>query len=148
MKKFIVLTLLLSVYFMEAQILEPVKWTASVQKISETEYDLVATAKIDSGWHLYSQTVPEEGPIPTKFVFQTNTSYTLIGKTMEEEGITVNDQIFNMKITYFDNKAQFKQRIKLTNKKLTNLVAEVEFMACDDERCLPPAYVDLYFKFK
>ena len=52
-----------------SQIIEPVKWSTSVEKISETEYLLISTANIDKGWHLYSQKVPEDGPITTTFSF-------------------------------------------------------------------------------
>lgn len=128
-----------------AQIHDPVKWTTSVEKVSDTEYNLVANARIDSGWHLYSQNVPKDGPIPTLFIFNENKNYTLIGNVLEEEGHTVNDPVFNMVIKFFDNNATFKQRIKVANANLVDVKGEVEFMVCDDSRCLPPTYADLNF---
>ncbi|MEM5565512.1 protein-disulfide reductase DsbD domain-containing protein [Psychroserpens sp. AS72] len=128
-----------------AQVLEPVKWETSVDKISDTEYDLISTATIDSGWHLYSQTVPDDGPIPTTFLYKANANYELSGSTSEEEGHTVDDPIFQMRIKYFGDKAEFRQRIKILNKELSIVEGEVEYMACDDEKCLPPDYVDLKF---
>ncbi len=122
---------------LNAQILEPVKWATSVEKISDTEYDLISTATIDQGWHLYSQNVPDGGPIPTYFTYS-EIEYTLIGNTKEPVGETIDDPIFNMRITYFSDKAEFKQRIKISNLELESITAEVEFMVCDDERCLPP----------
>ncbi|WBU88770.1 protein-disulfide reductase DsbD domain-containing protein [Cellulophaga omnivescoria] len=149
MKKYflaiVVLAISISSY---GQILEPVTWKTSVKKISTTEYDLVATATIDDGWHLYSQVVPEGGPIATAFIFETGENYTIAGKTKEGKGHTVDDPVFNMKITYFEKKASFTQRIKLTKPGKTTVVAEVEFMVCDDSRCLPPTYVDLDFKIE
>lgn len=128
-----------------AQVLEPVKWFTSVEKISETEYDLISTATIDRGWHLYSQNVPDDGPIPTAFTYDIGKDAELMGATIEEEGRTVDDPIFNMRIKYFDDLAEFRQRISLINKELSIVKGEVEFMVCDDMRCLPPTYIDLNF---
>src|SRR5690606_23225909 len=129
----------------KAQVLEPVKWSTSVEKISDTEYDLISKATIDRGWHLYSQEVPEDGPIPTTFIYDTGKDAELIGNTTEEEGRTVNDPVFNMRIKYFDDSAEFRQRINVLNKELSIVKGEEEFMVCDDMRCLPPAYIDLDF---
>jgi thiol:disulfide interchange protein DsbD len=128
-----------------AQVLEPVKWETSVEKVSETEYDLISTATVDSGWHLYSQTVPDDGPIPTTFLYKANANYELVGTTLEEEGHTVDDPVFQMRIKFFGDKAEFRQRIKVLNAELSIVEGEVEYMACDDEKCLPPDYVDLKF---
>ena len=131
-----------------AQVFEPVSWETSVAKVSDTEYDLISTATIDSGWHLYSQTQYEGGPISTTFNYSENDNYKLIGETSEEEGKTVDDPVFQMKIKFFENKAEFKQRIKVLNDELSVVKGEVEFMVCDDEKCLPPNYVDLNFQLK
>lgn len=132
----------------KAQVVEPVTWKTSVEKISDTEYDLISTATIDSGWHLYSQNVPENGPIPTTFLYKANADYELIGKTSEEEGHTVDDPVFQMRIKFFGDKAEFRQRIKILNQELSLVEGEVEFMVCDDEKCLPPDYIDLIFNLK
>ena len=141
--------MLLIVLFISAvsfsQIHNPVKWSTSVVAVSESKYDLVVQASIESGWHLYSQNVPENGPIPTSFTFPKNPAYELVGKVSEETGKTVNDPIFNMKIKFFENKATFKQRINVLSKKAFKITGEVEFMVCDDANCLPPTYVDLNF---
>ncbi|MBG7629968.1 MAG: thiol:disulfide interchange protein, partial [Bacteroidetes bacterium] len=128
-----------------AQIHDPVKWTTSVEKISDTEYDLIINASIESNWHLYSQNVPEDGPIPTSFAFESSEDFELVGSVSEEEGHTVDDPVFEMKIKYFENKATFKQRVKLLNEKASTIIGEVEFMVCDDASCLPPTFVDLKF---
>ncbi|AMC11393.1 disulfide bond formation protein DsbD [Lutibacter profundi] len=128
-----------------SQILNPVKWSTSIEKVSETEYDLIIQATIEDGWHLYSQNVPEDGPIPTNFTFVKIDDYELVGKTSEEEGHTVFDAVFNMNIKYFENKAVFKQRVKTLSKSNFKITGEVEFMVCDDSSCLPPTFVDLDF---
>ena len=128
-----------------AQIHDPVKWSTSAEKISETEYDLIVTATIEAKWHLYSQNVPADGPIPTTFSFKTSPDFKLIGKTTEEKGVTVHDPVFEMQIKYFENKAKFKQRIKVLSNKSFKIAGTVEFMVCDDASCLPPTEIDLAF---
>lgn len=128
-----------------SQILEPVKWNTSFEKISDTEYNLVSTATIESGWHLYSQDVPEDGPIPTTFTFDdANGDFKLIGNTSEEVGRTVDDPVFQMKIKFFDESAVFVQKVELLGD-VTTVSGSVEFMVCDDTRCLPPTEIDLVF---
>ena len=144
-KLFLLLFLLLLSAANYAQIHNPVKWSTSVKKISATEYDLIINAAIETNWHLYSQNVPEDGPIPTNFSFEVSKDFQLVGKTSEEDGHTVDDPIFGMKIKYFDTNAIFKQRIKIINKSAITVLGEVEFMVCDDANCLPPTFVDLKF---
>ena len=148
MKKIITFLILTAAFASHAQILKPVKWTTSVEKVSDTEYVLVSKASIVKGWHLYSQNVPENGPIPTSFTFVGTSNYLKKGNTIEEKGHIINDPIFEMEIKYFENKATFKQRIKLKNKVGFKVKATVEFMVCDDSRCLPPTEVDLIFDVK
>jgi Thiol:disulfide interchange protein DsbD, N-terminal len=131
-----------------AQILDPVKWTTSVNMISETEYELVTTASIDNEWHLYSQTVPDGGPIPTSFVYEGNGKYLKKGNTKEDKGHTIEDPVFEMEIKYFEHKAMFKQRIKLKAKGVFAINGIVEYMVCNDTQCLPPTEVDLVFEIK
>ncbi len=128
-----------------AQIHDPVKWSTSVEKISDTEFNLVAKATIESGWHLYSQEVPEDGPIATSFTYDDESgAFKIIGNTSEEEGHTVDDSVFKKKIKFFEKTATFKQKIKIAGTK-TTVNAFVEFMVCDDTQCLPPTEVDLVF---
>jgi hypothetical protein len=153
MNRILILSLIIfvalnSFSFSQAQILEPVKWTTSITKISDTEYELIAIANIESKWHLYSQTVPENGPIATSFTFENNGKFLKKGNTFEDKGHTIDDSVFGMQIKYFENKAEFKQRIKLKAKVPLEVVATVKFMVCDDSRCLPPMEVDLIFDIK
>ncbi|TDE04646.1 protein-disulfide reductase DsbD family protein [Flavobacterium hiemivividum] len=146
MKKLLILLAFILSANAFSQIHKPVKWATSVVAVSGTTYDLVIQATIETSWHLYSQNVPDGGPIPTAFTFPKNPSFELVGKVSEEKGHTVNDPIFNMKIKYFENKAVFKQRIKVLSNKAFKISGEVEFMVCDDANCLPPTYVDLNFQ--
>lgn len=146
MKKYIFILLALIVFSVgHSQILEPVKWKTSIEKLSDTEYNLIVKASIEKGWHLYSQNVPEFGPIPTTFTFDdANGAFKFIGNTSEEEGHIVDDPVFQMKIKFFDNATVFKQKVELLSD-VTSVEASVEFMVCDDTRCLPPTEVDLLF---
>src|SRR5690606_19561123 len=146
MKHYILLAFLIFGLNGFSQILDPVDWSTSVEKISDTEYDLIVTATIESGWHLYSQNVPEDGPIPTTFRFEPSEAYTLIDKTTEDEGHEIDDPVFMMRIKYFEDKAVFKQRVSFTNTPET-VNGSVEFMVCDDSRCLPPNEDPLVFEF-
>lgn len=147
MKNILSILLLLLVFTttVYSQIIDPVKWKTKIEKNSDTEYTLVATATIEFGWHLYSQDVPDGGPIPTTFTFYTNDDFELVGNTNEDKGHTVDDAVFNMKIKYFDNKAEFKQRIRILNKELSVVKGEVEYMACDDVQCTAPTVKDFNF---
>jgi len=148
MKKLILFLVFIVAGQVQSQIVEPVKWTSSVKKISSTEYELIATATIQKGWHLYSQSAPKDGPVATSFTFEGNGSYLKKGNTSEDKGHTVQDPIFNMQIKYFENKASFKQRIKLKLKTGFKINATVEFMVCDNTRCLPPTEENLVFNVK
>ena len=139
---FLFLTFTLGIF---SQIEDPLQWSTSVEKVSDNEFILVSKATIEEGWHLYSQEVPEDGPIPTTFSFDTsNENFSLIGKTLEEKGHTVDDPVFEMKIKFFENSAIFKQRVKTTSD-INTINGVVEFMVCDDTKCLAPTEVDLVF---
>jgi thiol:disulfide interchange protein len=133
-------------YVMNGQILDPVSWKTSVEKISESEYELTIKANIDNGWHLYSQQVPEGGPVATTFSYIENTTYSLEGTTEQSKGKTVNDPIFNMRITFFEKSATFKQRVRVSDG-FQSIEGIVEYMVCDDRRCLPPTEKELHFSF-
>lgn len=130
-----------------AQIHNPVTWNTSVEKINDSEFDLVITAEIETGWHLYSQKVPEGGPIPTSIkISEDDKKYQLIGTPQEGKGHEEYDNVFNMDIKYFETKAVFKQKIRLLTSEKITISGVLEFMVCDDTNCLPPTEVDLTFE--
>lgn len=116
---------------------EPVVWTTDHQKISDTEYLLQFSASIQDKWHLYSQNLPENGPLPTEFVFEgLGTAFELIGKTEESETIKAFDPIFEMELSWFDTEAIFSQRIRLLERDLGTIRGEINYQACDDQLCI------------
>jgi thiol:disulfide interchange protein len=142
---FLISFFLLFSALVKAQVYNPVKWKTSVEKISSTEYELQIKAIIENGWHLYSQRIPVDGPNPTHFTFLGNAAYKLVGGVIEERGKTINDPVFKMQIKFFEKETTFKQLIKVIAAKPFQVKAELEFMACNDENCLPPTYEDLQF---
>lgn len=126
----------------KAQIYDPVKWSFSSKKIADKEFDLIITAKIEKGWHVYSQFIAEGGPIPTSFKFTPSSAYKLKGKVTESpEAVSAFDKNFDMQISWHKDQVDFKQRILLSESK-TTVSGVLEFMVCNDERCLPPAEVE------
>mgnify|MGYP003109783714 CR=1 FL=1 len=135
------LTLFVTTISLNAQILNPVKWTGKTEKLSETQYNLIFEADIEEHWHLYSQDLPEGGPIPTEFVFDSidkADNFKLIGKVLESEYRTAFDKVFEMDLNFFDNEATFTQKIELLNPDLKTIKVDIAFQACDDERCIYP----------
>lgn len=120
-----------------SQIADPIKWDATVDQENDSIYNLVFTAKLEKGWHLYSQEVDEDGPIPTTFTFLSKDGIELLGKVQEPDVAAVYDDVFGMNIKFFEDKAIFVQRVKVLDPEAV-IGVEVEFMVCDDEQCLPP----------
>ena len=148
MKKLLYFLLLFTVFntTLNGQILEPVKWSTTVEKVSDSDFDLVIKASIDKGWHLYAQSIPDDGPIPTTFSFQQQEDiFQLVGNPTEEKGVEDFDKVFEMNIKYFENSATFKQRIRVLTSDNIEIVGTVEFMVCDDMRCLPPTEEEIKF---
>ncbi len=129
-----------------SQPLDPIKWSSSIEKESENVYILYFKATLDSGWHLYSQNEAEGdeiAPTPTEFTFNsTSDSYELIGETIEPKGIEKFDPIFEMDVKYFENEVTFSQKIKIIDKNIKSVNAEVFFSVCDDEKCLAPDTIE------
>ena len=148
MKRFLtVFSFLLLLTFglkLSAQILEPVSWKFSSTKIGEKEYELVFRAEIDMHWHLYSQDIPMSPPA-TSFTFTENSNYKLIGDVFEESTVIEEyDPNFEMVLKYYANEAIFKQKVQIIGDG-AKVVGAVEFMSCDDTKCLPPTEVDFNF---
>ncbi len=129
----------------ESGIFEPVKWIFGFDKIDEQTYQLNFTANIDQGWKIYSQHIKEGGPIPTSFTFKEG-NYTLVGDVTESDNVVKKqDKVFNMELAFFNEKAVFSQKVSFPGAP-ESIAGELTFMTCDEERCLPPAYVDFGFE--
>ena len=138
--------LLLACGLASAQILEPVSWSTSVRTLEGGRLELVASAKIDAGWHVYSQFIGSDGPIPTTFMTPDSKDLVVQRPVREPKAITEFDKNFGMELAYFSKKVDFVIDAKRKNEMAFTYTAEVDFMVCDDARCLPPELVSLTFK--
>ncbi|WNM18444.1 protein-disulfide reductase DsbD family protein [Flavobacterium capsici] len=134
MKKILLLLLaFLSITTATAQMVKPVKWNSKVEKISETEVNLIMEATIEKDWHVYSQFTPDGGPLPAEFDFKdAKGNYELIGKVKESPYKKQYNDIFEVDEYYFANKATFTQKVKITNPKLTTIKATIDFQVCKE----------------
>ncbi|WP_353718291.1 protein-disulfide reductase DsbD domain-containing protein [Dyadobacter sp. 676] len=122
----------------KAQVETPVHWSFSSEKINDHQAFLVLKADIDQGWHVYSQFIKDDGPIPTSVSFDNSTAYQLARKVLETpKALSDFDKNFNMEISWHEKQVIFKQWI--TFKRPTTITGSIEFMACTDQKCLPPA---------
>ncbi len=128
-----------------AQVVNPVKWNFSQEKISDSEYELAFTATPDEGWHLYSTDLPDGGPVKTTFYFESLDNVELIGETVpEREPVEVFDQSFQMDLRWFDSEIKFTQKVKVNGE--GKVAGYVEFMSCNDEACTPPLTEEFTFE--
>ena len=122
-----------------SQIKNPVHWTFTSKKINETTFEVVISAKLDQGWHIYSQTTPDGGPAPTAISFSKNPLVTLDGTAKESGKLEQkHEKLFGVDVKQFSGKVDFIQTVKLKGKAKTALNGTVEFMTCNDRECLPP----------
>lgn len=134
----------------QAQILTPVKWKIKLDdKGGAPEKEIVFTATADKGWHLYDMNLPEGGPVSTSFTFETLNGAELIGQPVPSvKPTTVYDEQFAMNLRWYPGTVSFTQKLKVTDPAKFKAEGEVEFMACNDETCLPPDQIPFSFDKK
>ena len=150
MKKLLLLITLFSIAGVSfAQLSDPVKWSYTATKKSDKVYEITYTATIDKPWHIYSQTTPKGGPVPTKFVYKTNPLLTITGIPKEDGALVKkHEEVFGVDVKYYDNKVVFTHTINLKNPVKTNISGTVEYMVCNDSQCLPPKKVPFDLKLQ
>jgi hypothetical protein len=119
-----------------------VTWKNSIVEI-EGKKHIKMEATIKNGWHLYSQFIEGDGPVPTSFTFTESKNYSLIGKVKEEKAKTTYDSNFDMEISYFEGTTVFTQEVKNNTVLRQKITGSVEFMVCDDTMCYPPEVVEI-----
>ncbi len=134
MKKIILLLVaFLACANVNAQILDPAKWTTKIEKKSDTKYLLIFNAVIDNEWHLYSQFTPDGGPLPLEIIFKNQKgNFKLIGKAKESKTRTAFNDIFEVNETFFEKKAQIQQEIEITNTTLTEVKVDFNYQVCKE----------------
>ena len=145
MKRYFLFALLLSALSLSAQIYDPIKWSFEHNKLSDSAGEIVLKATIDEGWHLYGTQLPEDGPIATSFVFEQLQDIALDGELVVPGGLVRQyDPNFAMELNWYEKEAVFVQKVKYTGE-APALAGYVNFMACNDETCLPPDEVPFSF---
>ena len=139
------LLLMFVVLAAHAQIQDPVKFKTELKTLSGTDAEIVFTAVIDKGWHVYSTDLGDGGPISATFNVDNKSGVELVGKLKPVgKEVATFDKLFEMKVRYFENTAKFVQKVKFTGGAYA-IEGYLEYGACDDESCLPPTQVP--FKF-
>ena len=142
------LFLLLFAVAVQAQIQDPVKFKSELKTLAADEAEVVFTAAIDKGWHVYSTDLGDGGPISATFNVEKISGAEVVGKLKPVgKEISTFDKLFEMKVRYFENTAQFVQKLKLTGGAY-QLEGYLEYGACNDENCLPPTQVAFQFSGK
>ena len=124
-----------------AQSSKEVKWSFSAKKIADKTYEVHLTATVNGNWHIYSQNVGVDGPIATSFTFTKNPLLTVDGNKLKETGnlIKKSEEVWGGTVNYYEKTVDFIQVVKIKGSAKTNLAGKVEYMVCNDEKCLPPA---------
>lgn len=119
-----------------AQVLSPVKWTTKIEKVSETEFNLIANGTIQEGWHVFSQFTPDGGSLPMVLNFKdVKGNYELIGKAKESPYQKVYSDVFEVDEYIFEDKVTVTQKVKITNPKTTKIKLNLEYQVCK-EACI------------
>ena len=122
-----------------AQVLNPVDWTVTSKKLTANTWEVHLKANIGKGWHIYSQTTPDGGPLPTTITFTKNPLLALTGITKEEGKLEQrHEELFGVDVKQFSNSVDFVQVIKLKSPVKTSASVVIEYMVCNDKECLPP----------
>lgn len=128
---------------------EPVRWRMNVKMTSATEGVVTLRAIIDEGWHLYSTSLPEDGPKPTQISFEGSKGVKFTDKLkVDRAPMDVEDPMFEMKLSWWTDKVTFTRKFKLTDAEGAKINASVSFMSCNDMNCMPPKNVNLTYEFK
>ena len=129
-----------------AQMMDPVHFTSQLKQLKEGEAELVFSATIDPGWHVYSTNLGNDGPISASFNTVKMEGAEPVGK-LQARGSEIKkyDKLFDMELRYFEKAVTFVQKIRFT-KPQYDIDCYVEYGACNDEACLPPSEASLKAK--
>ncbi|MGV3766834.1 MAG: protein-disulfide reductase DsbD domain-containing protein [Chitinophagaceae bacterium] len=134
-------------YNVNAQDNSPVQWSTESKRLNDSTAMILIKAKIEEGWHLYSQELMPSGPQSTEFYFEKNPAYTLIGNVVEPKPISKFEQVFEMNVLYFEKSVLFTQKVNLKADSVL-IKGEVLFMACNDETCMAPTTIPISVSIK
>ena len=136
----VVLVFILSSFISFGQIYEPIKWKHELKLTGEGTANIIIKATIDEGWHLYGLNLPKDGPRATSVVFESMGDAKKNGELQATSKLLkAFDANFDMELNWYANEAVFIQKISFTDPSKVNIKGYVEFMACNDQSCLPPS---------
>lgn len=143
MKRTLAILIIIATGFAANAQLNPISWTYSAKKIADKTYEIHMTASIQSGWHLYSQTQPDDAvAMPTGFKLNSNPLLSFEGSIKEIGKMEkFHDAKLAISANQYADKLDFVQVVKLKTNAKTTLTGSVEFQTCNDQRCLPPKTV-------
>lgn len=122
-----------------AQVKEPVKWSFAAKKVNATTYELRLTAQMEADWHIYSQTTPDGGPVPTSVSFSKNPLVVIQGGVKESGKMEEHfEELFGVKVKQYSGEVIFTQTVAVKAGIKTAVNGSVEFMVCNDVECIPP----------
>lgn len=151
MKKlvFLLVILVTNTNYSSSQVLDPVKWSFTSVQVSDETFELKFAATIEQGWHMYGLNIEPGGPVPTSINYNdsTNIDFASAIKLSKQPEIKF-DPTFELDVELFDNGITFIQQVSPVKEGKTFVEGYVEFMVCDDSRCLPPKEVDFSFELK
>ena len=130
------------------QIMDPVDWEFEKEQIEANEYELRMTAIIDPGWYIYGTDLEPGGPIPTNVIFEEGEGYELVGELMAPDAEVKYDPNFEMDIPMYSGEVTFRQVVRVLSPGMLTVAGEVEYMSCDDARCLPPDFRPFSFNLE
>ncbi|TVR43775.1 MAG: thiol:disulfide interchange protein, partial [Bacteroidia bacterium] len=128
-----------------AQIFDPVDWHFEHEQLADDLHEIRMTATIDAGWYIYGTDLAPGGPIPTAFFFDDAEGFEFVGELMYPEAVVKYDPNFEMDIPMYGGSVSFRQQVRVTSTQAVRITGELQYMACDDARCLPPDYVNFSF---
>lgn len=138
MKRFYLAIFAIAMMAITAMAQNPVHWTAKLEMTSDTEGIVKLSATMDKGWHIYNLKMPEDGPNPTKISFA-------IAGVEWDGGMKVNhapkkefDSVFECEVAYWENEVTFTRRFKVTDPDKAEIIANVDYMCCNESSCRPP----------
>lgn len=142
------LLFVLTATFAMAQMQNPVKWDYTVKDLANDEVDLQFTAKLDAGWHIYSQHTDPNGPLALVFEFANSNNYKRIGGVTEPKSHEEYDEMFGCTVRSFMGTVVFHQKIKRKNAEAFTVNGTLSYQLCNDGSCIPPDDVDFTFNVK
>ena len=122
----------------KAQIRQPVKWEVSTKKVKKNVYEIQASGKIRSGWHIYDLQEYVGGPNPTVFSVSGEAVEPVGAAKITSKVVREMDEVFGMEIGTCENPVTIVQRVKATQDGLCDANVHIEWQACNNGNCLPP----------